>query len=111
MFQTSDTIKIDTSRIDGKCYVQYLKDSDFIDEWVQPDDHYYVNQESEALSIASIDDLQIMAPEQFKFCLACYEDRVEQLKNAKKLLERHGPLRGLELYSGNTFTSFMQILY
>jgi len=59
------------------------------------------------MSTTSIDDLQSMAPEQFKFCLACYEDRVEQLKIAKKLLERHGPLRGLELYSGNTFVFFM----
>ena len=103
MFQTSDTIKVDTSRIDGKCYVQYLKDSDTINEWVQHDDHYYINQQSETVSAASISDLQSLAPEQFKFCLACYQDRVERLENTKKLLERHGPLRGLELFSGETF--------
>ena len=100
MFQSSDTIKVDASRVDGKCYVQYLTDSDAIDEWVRHDDHYFVNQWADSMSTASTKDLQMLGRKEFKYCLVCYENRIEQLNNTKKLLERHGPLRGLELYSG-----------
>lgn len=80
--------------------MQHLTDSDAIDQWVQHDDHYFVNQCAESATTGSVQDLQMLAPVEFKFCPVCHEDRVQQLSNAKRLLERHGPLRGLELFSG-----------
>ena len=108
MFESSNIIKVDADRIDGKCYVQYLTDADSIDEWVRHDDHYFVNQKGDSVSTTSTEDLELLASEDFKSCLACYENRLEQLENSSKLLERHGPLRGLELYSGLIFNYFMK---
>jgi len=93
--------------VDCKCYVQCLTDSDAIDEWVRHDDHYFVDQTADSVTIKSTKDLRPLAREDFKSCRTCYEDRIGELDNAEKLLQRHGPLRGLELYSGSAFNLYM----
>ena len=52
----------------------------------------------------SLDDLDDLPTNDFEMCTACHDSRVKELAKAKKLLARHGPLRGLELYSGRRFS-------
>lgn len=106
LFKTSDIVTIDADKIDGKCYVQHLTDADVIDQWVKHDDHYFVNQWAESAATRSLNDIQMLDPVEFKSCQVCHKDRVQQLSNTERLLERHGPLRGLELFSG-TLISLM----
>lgn len=100
MFKTSKIVNVDADRVDGKCFVAHLLVPAEIDQWVKTDDHYFVNQWAESTSIKSTDDLQELGVSELRLCQPCHKTRVEQLSYAERLLEKNGPLRGLELYSG-----------
>jgi len=89
---------IGSDEIDGKCYVLHLTTSHLIDEWVSHDDHYYVNQ-----YLSARDTLSPLHAEEFQKCDSCCHERKSLLRRNARLLRRHQPLRGLELFSGMHF--------
>lgn len=74
-----------------------------VDEWVMHDDHYYVNQQACSLKPKSLNELKDWPVSEFRPCKKCHEEREELLERQSLLLQRHGRLRGLELFSGKTF--------
>lgn len=100
LFRTNETIKIDIENVDGKCYVRCLVDGSAIDDWVQHSDHFYSNQFAESKQVKKINQLQDSA-DGITQCTYCVEERLRELDEAKKLLQKHQPLRGLELFAGN----------
>lgn len=85
-------MKVHPDRVDGICHVMHLVDVSDIEEWVQHDDHYFVNQDT--------DDLHRLEPEDLQHCKQCHQERLHHLHRVDQLLRRHQPLRGLELFSG-----------
>lgn len=88
--------------LQGQCYIVHRCDVDAIDEWVKHDDHYYVNQQAGSLKPKSLENLQEWPKGEFKCCKRCHEERETLLERQSLLLQRHGRLRGLELFSGKT---------
>jgi DNA (cytosine-5)-methyltransferase 1 len=100
LYLDNNTGKISPDRIDGLCFVQHLTDPGKIEDWVQHPDHFYVNHECEADgSLVPVDKVT------FRFCKTCYRKRLENLHRAQMLKEKHGPLPGLELFSGKLVAS------
>lgn len=93
--------------LQGQCYVVHQRDTDAIDEWVEHDDHYYVNQQARSLKTKSFGDLADWPKSEFKSCSKCHGEREELLERRTLLLQRHGRLRGLELFSGKTLLPHM----
>jgi len=93
--------------LQGQCYVAHKRDADAVEEWAKHDDHYYVNQQACTLIPKSLDDLQDWPGNEFKACGKCREEREELLERQTLLLQRNGPLRGLELFSGKTLLACM----
>lgn len=82
-----------------------------VDEWVMHDDHYYVNQQACSLKPKSLNELKDWPVSEFRPCKKCHEEREELLERQSLLLQRHGRLRGLELFSGKTlYVGFVVIL-
>ena len=77
------------------CYVRQLAEAGEIDDWVQHDDHFYVDLEQD-------DDgsLTEMDADALAYCTACYDERETRLSRKEKLITQNGPLIGLELFSG-----------
>ncbi|KAF8559697.1 S-adenosyl-L-methionine-dependent methyltransferase [Imleria badia] len=100
LFKTDEVEIVHDEDLQGQCYVVHARDTDTIDEWVRHDDHYYVNQQACSLKPKSLDGLQNWPKSEFKSCKKCYEEREELLEQQSVLLQRHGRLRGLELFSG-----------
>lgn len=87
--------EIDPERLDGRCYVRYLRNQEEINKWIQHNDHFYLNQKGDSkrgLFHIEKDDLE--------FCHECLSTRECDLTRAEDLFNRNGPLRGLELFSG-----------
>ncbi|KAF8447830.1 hypothetical protein L210DRAFT_978503 [Boletus edulis BED1] len=100
LFKTGEVEIVHDEDLQGQCYVIHERDTDAIDQWVKHDDHYYVNQEACSLKPKILDDLQNWPRSEFKSCTKCHEERKELLEQQSVLLQRHGRLRGLELFSG-----------
>jgi hypothetical protein len=99
LYLRSQMEEIIFDRIDGLCYVQHLTDPDAIEKWVQHDDNFYVNQESNG------DGLLVPMHKRFlKACRGCSDERITKLQHAEVFKNNNQPLRGLELFSG-VFTS------
>lgn len=97
--------------LQGQCYIVHARDTDTIDEWVKHDDHYYVNQQTCSLKPKSLDDLQNWPKNEFKSCKKCHEEREDLLERQSILLQRHGRLRGLELFSGKAIYTHVLLSY
>ncbi|KIJ10522.1 cytosine-5--methyltransferase [Paxillus involutus ATCC 200175] len=100
LFKTDEAETVYDEDLQGICYVLHKRDTAIIDEWVQHDDHYYVNQQASSLNVKSIDDLDDWPKNEYRCCTKCRQEREELLERQRRLLERHGRLRGLELFSG-----------
>ncbi|KAF5373890.1 hypothetical protein D9758_000794 [Tetrapyrgos nigripes] len=85
---------IDFPDIDGKCFVKHLEDEDEINEWIKSHDHYFLRNELQLGSISRLD------PASFQSCENCLSEREEEITQRQTELDKHGPLRGLELFSG-----------
>ncbi|KZP21168.1 S-adenosyl-L-methionine-dependent methyltransferase [Athelia psychrophila] len=99
LFRTNETAKIDMENVDGKCYVRYLVDGAAIDDWVQHSNHFYSNHFAKSIQIKKISQLQDSA-NNITSCTPCVEERLRELDEARRLLQKHQPLRGLELFAG-----------
>jgi len=77
------------------CYVRQLAEADEIDEWVQYDDHFYVDLEED-------DDgsLTEMDADALTHCTVCCDEQETRLSREEESMTRNGPLIGLELFSG-----------
>jgi len=92
---TVRTGEIELERLDGRCYVRYLRELAEIEEWVKHDDHFYLNQKGNTQhGLFVIDD---------DHCEVCQEARKNDIMRAQELFNKNGPLRGLELFSGKNF--------
>ncbi|KAF9227783.1 S-adenosyl-L-methionine-dependent methyltransferase [Gyrodon lividus] len=101
LFKTDETEMVYNEDLQGICYVVHKCDAAAVDEWVEHDDHYYVNQQtSSSLNVKSLDDLEDWPKNEYRCCKKCHRGREELLERQRRLLERHGRLRGLELFSG-----------
>lgn len=107
LFKTDQVEIVHDEDLQGQCYVVHKRDTDAIDEWVQHDDHYYVNQQARSSKPKSLDDLQDWPKSELNSCKKCLDERVELLERRTLLLQRHGCLRGLELFSGKTLLARM----
>jgi hypothetical protein len=107
LFKTGQVEIVHDEDLQGQCYVVHKRDTDAIDEWVDHDDHYYVNQHARSPKPKSLDDLQDWPKSEFNSCKKCLDERVELLERRTLLLQRHGCLRGLELFSGKTLLARM----
>jgi hypothetical protein len=105
LYLTSRTGDVDPERLNGRCYVRYLKVSEKIEKWLQYDDHFYLNQKGDMKhGLFTIDK------EDLERCEDCFQIRIEEIKRAEELLEQNRPLRGLELFSGK-FLCFSSALF
>jgi DNA (cytosine-5)-methyltransferase 1 len=102
LFRTPLLEKTRSDDIRGQCFVIHETEEDDIDAWVAHDDHYYVNQCAGSLDPRSLDDLEPWSGRGFKHCVPCYEEHQGHLARRAQQLQRYGPLRGLELFSGLT---------
>lgn len=100
LFRTNETAKIDMENVDGKCYVRCLVDDSAIDDWVQHSNHFYSNQCAESIKTKKISQLQDIV-DGITCCVYCVEERLGELDEAKRLLQKNQPLRGLELFAGS----------
>ncbi|KXN86923.1 DNA (cytosine-5)-methyltransferase 1A, partial [Leucoagaricus sp. SymC.cos] len=94
LYLTSRVGRIDPERLDGICYVRHLRDHGKIDEWIQYNDHFYLNQKGDMHGLFHIDE------DELDVCGECMTTRLDELARNKQLLKQRGPLRGLELFSG-----------
>jgi DNA (cytosine-5)-methyltransferase 1 len=102
LYLRSQTKEILFDRIDGLCYVQHLTDPDAIEEWVQHADNFYVNQKCDGEGL-----LVSMGKSFLKCCKPCSNERIKKLQHAKMLKDNNEPLRGLELFSGESIASYV----
>ncbi|KAF9469258.1 hypothetical protein BDZ94DRAFT_1244081 [Collybia nuda] len=87
--------KISSKQIDGICYIQCLTDPEEIEQWVEHNDHFYVNKRQvEGRSLV------MMQASELKICTSCHNNRVETLQCQQDLRSKNEPLRALELFSG-----------
>ncbi|OJA16031.1 hypothetical protein AZE42_04288 [Rhizopogon vesiculosus] len=100
LFRTPLLEKTRPDNIRGQCFVVHETEDDEIDAWVAYDDHYYVHECADSLDVNSLDDLEPWSGNNFKHCVSCHEERQAHLTRRAQQLQRHGPLRGLELFSG-----------
>ncbi|KAF9246401.1 hypothetical protein BU15DRAFT_70495 [Melanogaster broomeanus] len=100
LFKTDEVETVYDEDLQGICYVVHKRDTAAIDEWVKHDDHYYVNQQASSPNVESLNDLENWPKNEYRCCKKCRGERQELLEQQNRLLERHGPLRGLELFSG-----------
>ncbi|KAF5357987.1 hypothetical protein D9756_001474 [Leucocoprinus leucothites] len=95
LYLTPRAGEIDPERLDGRCYVRYLRKHREIEEWIRHNDHFYLNQKGDLKhGLFSIDE------EDLDYCGLCLEARNDDISRAQELFEQNGPLRGLELFSG-----------
>ena len=92
---TVRTGEIELERLDGRCYVRYLRERAEIEEWVKHDDHFYLNQKGNTQH-----GLFVIHDEDLDHCEVCQEARNDDIVRAQELFNQNGPLRGLELFSG-----------
>lgn len=97
---TVRTGEIELERLDGRCYVRYLRKRTEIEEWVKHDDHFYLNQKGDIRH-----GLFIIDDEDFDHCEVCQEARNDDIMRTQELFNQNGLLRGLELFSGKDFTT------
>lgn len=86
--------------LEGICHVMYSRDVESIDEWVKRDDHFFVNQVASTPNVKSLDELQDWPEDQFRYCMNCRQDHDDIIRRQTELWQRHGHLRGMELFSG-----------
>ncbi|KAL4067750.1 hypothetical protein V8B97DRAFT_1915370 [Scleroderma yunnanense] len=100
IFITDEVQIVHDCDLEGICYVIHSYDTESIDEWVKQDDHYFVNQAAPLLDVHSLDELHDWPEDQFQYCKQCRQDHDHALKYHSQLLQRHGWLHGMELFSG-----------
>lgn len=105
LFKTDEVEIIRDEDLQGQCYVIHEYDTGTIDEWVKQDNHYYVNQQACSSKVNSIKAFKDWPKNEFRSCKKCCKEREELLEQQNILLERHGRLRGLELFSGKNCLS------
>jgi DNA (cytosine-5)-methyltransferase 1 len=84
LFQTTETVEVSCDRVDGKCWIKHLTSSEDIEDWSRHDDHYYV--------------IECQTP--LQQCFLCLEERTAHLLHVEDYHKKHGPLRGMDLFSG-----------
>lgn len=71
-----------------------------LEEWLaQSSDHFYVDKMTETAK-PPLEALSRLPRRSFKTCKECYEERVEKMKEQRRLHKSRKPLRGLELFAG-----------
>ncbi|TCD67280.1 hypothetical protein EIP91_000302 [Steccherinum ochraceum] len=91
------------SSIDGKIYVVHsaaLPSGFDLEEWVEHDDHFYVDSFYQTSELSGPDELLPLPLQVFKACQACHVEHLASLEEQTSLSEKHSPLRGLELFAG-----------
>jgi DNA (cytosine-5)-methyltransferase 1 len=83
-----------------------LTDIDAIEDWVQHADNFYVNQECDREGLLVPMDKRFL-----KRCTACSDKRIKKLRHVQMLKDNNEPLRGLELFSGEFFASYIMMLH
>lgn len=100
----SDTFddEVDVRSIEGKAYIVHRNSlsSAELDEWTSYDDHFYVDCKAESSKPRSSDDFETLSQRSFKHCTECVDARWNYMREQKRLMETHKPLRGLELFAG-----------
>lgn len=102
LFRTDEVEIVHDEDLQGQCYLIHEHDTAAIDEWVKRDDHYYVNQQAYSSKPKSFDEIENWPKTEFRSCKKCHEEREDLLERQSLLLKRHGRLRGLELFGGET---------
>ncbi|KAH7923467.1 S-adenosyl-L-methionine-dependent methyltransferase [Leucogyrophana mollusca] len=100
LFKTSKIVKVPADDIDGICYAIYSTDLDEIDNWVQHDDHFYMNQSADSPKAPKLKHLSDLSEDEFVSCEKCHLERVKVLNQRSRLLQKNGPINGMELFSG-----------
>ncbi|KAF7965632.1 hypothetical protein HWV62_42606 [Athelia sp. TMB] len=101
LFQTDEVLQeVSMESIDGKCYARQLFDTSAIDEWVKHPNHFYFNRKAESWDIKTTSQLQKLGSSKIPCCETCMDEHIQNLAGAERLLQKHGPLRGLELFAG-----------
>ncbi|KAL6300510.1 S-adenosyl-L-methionine-dependent methyltransferase [Sparassis latifolia] len=98
LFQTNVIADVDPSDIDGKAYVLASSQNN-LEEWLSQDDTFFVDRFAETVDVNCLDDLHEV-PGCLHQCKICLKQRRSEVKEQNRLLERWGPLRGLELFAG-----------
>lgn len=96
--------EIDLERLDGRCYVRYLRKCAEIEEWIKHDDHFYLNQKGDTRH-----GLFSIGEEDVDHCETCFEARRDDIVRAQELFKQNGQLRGLELFSGKGFADSLGV--
>lgn len=110
IFKTDKVETVYDYDLEGTCFVIHSRDSRYIDEWVKQDDHYYVNQSASSPDIQSLRDLREWSANNFQCCKICLERHEDSLRRHNQLIERHGRLRGMELFGGAWDVSFDDVV-
>ncbi|KAG0701495.1 hypothetical protein DFH29DRAFT_1000139 [Suillus ampliporus] len=100
LFRSRSREKTRPDDIRGQCFVIHETDDVRIDTWVAHDDHYYVHECADSLDVHSLDDLEPWPANKFQHCVQCHEEHQANIARRAQQLQRYGPLRGLELFSG-----------
>ncbi|KAF8201752.1 C5-DNA-methyltransferase [Pholiota molesta] len=94
LFLTKERKAVPLYRLDGICYVKYLRHACKIEKWVQIDDHYYLCQKGDVYQ------LDVMSEEDFSYCEPCYLEEQQRRRVAENFSQTNSKLIGLELFSG-----------
>ncbi|KAF9454585.1 S-adenosyl-L-methionine-dependent methyltransferase [Macrolepiota fuliginosa MF-IS2] len=95
LYVTSRIGEINPERLDGRCYVRHLRSQRDINNWIEHDNHFYVNRKGDPKR-----GLFRMEESDLEYCHECLGAREDELARAKSLFGQNEPLRGLELFSG-----------
>ncbi|EMD38163.1 hypothetical protein CERSUDRAFT_122915 [Gelatoporia subvermispora B] len=100
LFATPTITRVEASAIEGKVYVKPCRTKSELDEWLQADDHYYVDLWAQSPRVTSLKALMNLDYTCTRSCPQCLHAHDSERAEAKRFLNQRGPLRALDLFSG-----------
>jgi DNA (cytosine-5)-methyltransferase 1 len=94
LFYTDDIRVVPAHKLERRCHVRHLTDEGKIEEWVEHDDHFYLNQ------VGDKHHLSQMKKRDFGYCAECRQDDERYRSERERFLTSNSKLIGMELFSG-----------
>ncbi|OCH93875.1 S-adenosyl-L-methionine-dependent methyltransferase [Obba rivulosa] len=100
LFATPTTIEVEACAIEGKAYIKACRTSQELDEWLQDDDHYYVDLWAQSLQVTSLKGFMELDRSSTRSCARCLQAHIFKQDELSQFTKQRGPLRALDLFSG-----------
>ena len=97
-----DDIRVVPShKLERRCHVRHLTDLAKIEEWVEFDDHFYLNQ------VGTKEHLQPMKKRDFGYCAECRAEDERTRSRRERFLVANSKLIGMELFCGKNISLYL----